>query len=343
MKRLLIVKLSSFGDVLHALPVVKSIKQDLPDVSIDWVVRERCAGLLKNCDFIDHVDVLGKKPGFAELVRLRSVLHRRKYDTAFDMQGLFLSGLITALSGAARRVGLNRNREMNAMFLTEASVDGKTALTHAVKVQMGFRQSAGLPEISILPALTHLGSSSDDWLEPIISSLGGKSAVVLNVGASTIYKRWPNEQWIALANKLTNKRCHVILTAGPSEAEDAHLITEGISLKSSVTDLGGVTTSDQLATVLARADLVISGDTGPMHLSAALGTPTIALFGPTDPRLTGPFGPNHKTIWKQLACSPCFRHPTCSGRVDCLKQISVEEVFQAANNALDLHPRGVLS
>jgi lipopolysaccharide heptosyltransferase I len=342
MNRLLVVKLSSFGDILHALPVVKSIKADLPELSIGWVVRERCAGLVKNCEFLDRVHIMKDKPAITDLLRLRRELRLVEYDVAFDMQGLLLSGLVTFLSGAKRRIGLNRNREMNKLFLTEATVEGKVPLTHAVDVQLGFRRALGLKQIDTVPSLSHLGGASEEWLLSLKKEIGGKSAVVLNVGASTLYKRWPNERWIGLANTLIDQGAHILLTAGPSEAADAHVIADNISVQSSVTDLGGRTTPEQLAAILGASDLVISGDTGPMHLAAALGTQTIALFGPTDPRLTGPYGSAHKTIWKQIECSPCFRHPTCSGRVDCLREISSEEVSEMAIGMLGRQPRGVL-
>ena len=334
MKRLLVVKLSSFGDVLHALPVIKSIKNDLPDLSIGWVVRKRCAGLVQDCGFIDNIHIVEDKPGLGDLMKLRSDLRREKYDTAFDMQGLFLSGMITALSGAKRRVGLNRNRELNAAFLTEADVEGKKPITHAIDVQLGFRRSAGLGPVSDLPSLSHLGSGSDSWYAGVVPSEESTPVVVLNVGASTIYKRWPIDRWIELANAVTSAGARVILTAGPSEADDAFEIAGRISPSALLTNLGGKTTPDQLASVLSHSDVVITGDTGPMHLAAALGKTVIALFGPTDPRLTGPYGNNHKVIWKQISCSPCFRHPTCGGRVDCLTSITADEVFRALCDVL---------
>jgi lipopolysaccharide heptosyltransferase I len=333
-KRLLIVKLSSIGDVLHALPVVKSIKKELPDLFIGWVVRQRCADLVQDAEFLDVVHVIPDKPNVADLIRLRKVLHAERYDTAFDMQGLFLSGLVAALSGAPRRIGLNRNREQNALFLTDPSVEGNKPLTHAVDVLLGFRQAAGLGPIGELPELTHLGTNSEQWLTGLAlrSQLG--DLVVLNVGASTVYKRWPVDNWIDLSNDLNNIGCQVVLTSGPSEKDDADTIEKCILKKELTTNLGGMTTQTQLAALLSHCDLVVTGDTGPMHLAAASGTPVVALFGPTDPRLTGPYGASHKVIWKQLPCSPCFRHPTCGGRVDCLKAISVTEVFDTVRALL---------
>jgi ADP-heptose:LPS heptosyltransferase len=154
-----------------------------------------------------------------------------------------------------------------------------------------------------------------------------KPTIALNVGASTIYKRWPAENWVGLAERLIGRGFSLILTAGPGEARDADQIAQSLEHKDSFMNLGGRTTLPELARVLQSSDLVISGDTGPMHLAAAVGTPTIGLFGPTDPRRTGPYGSAHQTIWKQIPCSPCFRKPTCEGRVDCLRAITVDDVM----------------
>jgi heptosyltransferase-1 len=335
-KRLLIVKLSSLGDVLHALPVVKSIKQELPDLFVGWVVRERCAGLVKGSEFVDKVYVIPNKPSILDLLDLSKDLRAGRYDTAFDMQGLFLSGLIALLSGASKRVGLNRNREMNVLFLSDANIEGKLPLTHAVDVQLGFRKAAGLVASTSIPVLDHLGQESRSWIDGLEEAFGSQRVVLLNVGASTVFKRWPNESWIEVGKALVIQGYHLILTAGQTETHDSEIIERGIDAGKAVSNLGGKTTMDQLAAILKRADLVISGDTGPMHLAASVGTPTIALFGPTDPRLTGPYGSKHSIIWKQLSCSPCFRHPTCNGRVDCLKSITVEDVLAEVRRHLSV-------
>jgi heptosyltransferase I len=337
MKRLLIVKLSSFGDVLHALPVVQSIKADLPELFIGWAVRDRCAGLVTDAEFIDIVHILPSKPNLFDFNMLRKELRAERYDTAFDMQGLFSSGLVAAASGAPRRVGLNRNREFNKLFLTEPSVEGRKPGEHAVDVLRGFRSASGLGLASESSKAEHLGSKSQEWWNRFDFSDHSRRLVVLNVGASTIYKRWPREHWTDLGESLLRLGCKIILTAGVTEQEDSTVIERQLDDPTNVINLGGKTTADQLATVLRNADLVISGDTGPMHLAAAVTTPTIALFGPTDPRLTGPYGSEHRVIWKKLSCSPCFRHPTCDGRVDCLKAISAEEVAAMAADMLPLN------
>ena len=327
MKKLLIVKLSSIGDVLHALPIVKSIKDDLPDLSVGWVVRQRCAGLLNGCPFIDRVFVIKDRPGLADLIVLRSKLCAEGYDTAFDMQGLLLSGIVTALSGAKRRVGLNRNREMNTLFLTDSTVEGKKK-RHAIDILLGFREKAGLQQKADIPAVSFLGGSSEDWWTGYCSA--DLPGIVLNVGASTVYKRWPPARWAEVGRLLIGNGYRIAITAGPSETADADLIAGLLDSPTNVVNLAGKTTQDQLAAVFKAAKLVISGDTGPLHLAVTVGTPTVALFGPTDPGLTGPYGANHTVIWKHIECSPCFRHPTCNARVDCLKAITAEEVAQAA-------------
>jgi ADP-heptose:LPS heptosyltransferase len=186
--------------------------------------------------------------------------------------------------------------------------------------------------------VTHLGNENcPDSAFDVVNKLR-RNTITLNVGASTIYKRWPNERWISLGNALLREGFNVALTAGPNEARDAEEIASGLGHRDGLVNLAGKTSQSELALVFKRSLLVISGDTGPLHLAVSVGTRTIALFGPTDPSLTGPYGSGNQVIWKHIDCSPCFRHPTCNGRVDCLRAIDSDEVISVARQMLASAP-----
>jgi ADP-heptose:LPS heptosyltransferase len=161
--RLLIVKTSSIGDVIHALPVIEAIKKARPSLYIGWVVRRRCSGILEGNPWVDIVHVVPDKPSMADLGQIRKDLVAQQYACALEMQGLFLSGLIAKLSGAPIRIGIDRNREMNTLFLTHAVVPGKPAVKdgpdrHAVDILYGFADVLGVhvehPEFAEQPYLT---------------------------------------------------------------------------------------------------------------------------------------------------------------------------------------------
>lgn len=326
---MLIVKLSSIGDIVHALPVVETIKRHQPDLFIGWVVRRRCESLLAGNPAVDRLYVLSEKPDIAEMLSLRRALRRERYDTAMDMQGLFTSGLVSWMSGARRRIGLDRNREANRFFLTEAPVEGRDETRHAVDILKGFARAAGADsDFEEIPTQEYLAQAGGQAADRLLAGLSG-SKVALNVGASTRYKQWPLEYWAEVARHLCARGAGVILVGGPSEVDQVRKVEQAVENSARLLNLAGQTDLRQLAAVLARCDLVVSGDTGPMHIAGAVGTPVVAIFGPTHPSRTGPYGRKNLVIWKQLACSPCYRHPSCAGRVDCLKAITPEEVIAA--------------
>ena len=309
--------------------MVETIKRHQPSLYIGWVVRRRCESLLVGNPGVDRLYVLSEKPDLSEMLSLRRALRRDRYDTAMDMQGLFTSGLVSWMSGARRRVGLDRNREANRLFLTDASVGGRDETRHAVDILKGFARAVGAPaDFDELPAMSYLAQGEADIADRLLAGLLGKK-VALNVGASTPYKQWPLAHWAEVARYLCAQGMSVVLVGGPSEVDQVREVEQAAGPSERLVNLAGRTDLRQLAAVLARCDLVISGDTGPMHIAGAVGTPVVAIFGPTHPSRTGPYGLKNHVIWKQLACSPCYRHPTCDGRVDCLRAIAPAEVIDA--------------
>ncbi|HEY3332709.1 MAG TPA: lipopolysaccharide heptosyltransferase II [Capsulimonadaceae bacterium] len=326
--RLLVVKMSSIGDIAHALPVVSQIKRALPNLFIGWVVKRRCASLLEGNPDIDKLYVTSDKPGASELLGLRKQMRADRYDTAIDMQGLLLSGVVTWLSGAKRRVGLDRNREGNFFFLTEHTVPGKDPDRHAIDILSGFAHSLGVdyPEGSV-PVQSYLATSDSAFAHEHINALH-KPIIALNAGASTIYKQWPADHWAELGKAIVAGGASVVLLGGPRDVETVDQIS-GIIASHQCVNLAGKTNLRQLASVVACCDLMVSGDTGPIHIAVDVGTPCVGLYGPTNPRAYGPYGNRNVVIWKGLPCSPCHRNPTCNGRVDCMKRISATDVLKA--------------
>lgn len=292
-ERLLIVKTSSLGDVIHALPVAEALKEASPRLALDWVVRRRCADVLRGNPHIDRLYVLEDRPSLGDLRRLRRQLRSEHYEVALDMQGLLLSGVVTRLSSAPIRVGWDRNREANARFLTHAVVPGRPSevgIRHEVDLLHGFAHALGvnLPpgEFPPQPYLAAEGrAKAADWLRDL-----PRPCLALNVGAARVYKRWPGEYWAELAEKLLKEGCGLVFVGDQSDAATVAGITRHLPPAAGLVDLSGRTTLRELAAVLTACDLVISGDTGPMHLAVAIGTPVVALFGATDPRRHGPYG-----------------------------------------------------
>ena len=333
--RLLVVKTSSIGDVIHALPVVQAIKAAAPDLTLGWVVRRRCADVLRGNPFIDHLYVMPDRPSLGELRTLRATLRAGRYDIALDMQGLFLSGLVTWLSGAPVRVGWDRNREANALFLTHSDVPGKAQRRHEVDLLYGFAESLGVHaahgEFTPQPYLASEGAGrADEWLAGLM-----RPRIALNVGASRTYKRWPADRWASVARALAALGLEVTFVG---DKNDAALVAQIVpSLAAGYVDLAGRTTLRELASVLAACDLLVTADTGPMHIAVAVGTPVVALFGATDPARHGPYGARNTALHDPApgAMVPGHR-PTDEAGAACMARISVDDVLAAVAAKLAL-------
>ena len=330
--RLLVVKTSSIGDVIHALPVGEALKAARPGLALGWVVRRRCADVLRGCPYIDHLYVVENKPSFGELLRLRGELRAANYQIALDMQGLFLSGLIARMSGAPVRVGWDRNREGNALFLTHPMVSGRASqvgIRHEVDLLYGFAEALGVhashAEFAPQPYLAEEGRA---WAETRLAELP-RPRIALNVGASRAYKRWPADRWAVVADGLAAQGLGLVFVGDRSDAEIVKAVKGQMQAKDCL-DLSGQTNLRELAAVLDACDLLASADTGPMHIAVAVGTPVVAIFGATDPRRHGPYGARNVVLHKPVpnAIVPGKR-PTEEAGAACLAAVMPEDALAA--------------
>lgn len=327
-QRLLIVKTSSLGDVIHALPVVQAIKDAAPHLALGWVVRRRCADILTGNPVIDHLYVLPDKPSLRELSQLRRELHSAHYDIALDMQGLSLSGLVTRLSGAPVRLGWDRNREANALFLTHSIVPGKAKDAHEIDLLYGFADTLGVsvshPEFTPQPYLAaENAAKAEEWLSAL-----PHPRIALNVGASRAYKRWPLADWTAVAQGLTQTARSIVFVGDKTDAETVAQITP--HLGAGYLNLAGKTSLRELASVLAACDLLVSGDSGPMHLAVAVGTPTVAIFGATHPVRHGPYGARNTVLHDPMpGLLVPGKRPTEAEGAACMARVTPEKVLSA--------------
>jgi heptosyltransferase-1 len=301
-----IVKLSSIGDVVHALPVAAALKRDRPDTRVTWMAEAREATLLAGHPDVDEVviaDTRGWRRGGAGATALRDIagmrrrLRERAFDVVLDLQGLMKSGLLTALTRAPRRIGFARGfrREWPSGLFTNERVRPPSEARHVVEQYVALLRPLGIvnPLIEFrLPA----DASADERASAFLSGEAIKPPdrlVLMNPGAGRPDKRWPVAHYRELARRLADEAAaRVVVLWGPGEEAEARTIAASA--------VGGATapaTSLRELTALARrARLVIAGDTGPLHLAAAVGTPCLGLYGPTSGARNGPYGPGHRVL-----------------------------------------------
>jgi 3-deoxy-D-manno-octulosonic-acid transferase/heptosyltransferase-1 len=340
---ILIVKLSAIGDVVHTLPSLTALRTLYPDAHISWVVEESAAELLTGHPHLDRIIVSHRKRLLRNLKNLHALrqtirdirtfvaqVRDRRYDLVIDFHGLFKSAIIVFLSRSGRKLGYDSMQELSGLFYTEKIYEDMDK--HAVDRYLDFVRylggGAGNP-IFIIPT----AAGDRDRVEQLLQThhIDNKTPfVAINPVAFWNTKLWQDEKFARLADRIIEDvGCPVVFTGGTGERMIARIQS---LMKNPSVNLEGQTSLRELAFVYRLSALVVTTDSGPMHIAAAVGTPTVALFGPTDPRRTGPYGPGHTVIRKGMMCSPCFRK-ACETR-RCMKDITVDEALEAVKEKI---------
>lgn len=337
---ILIVKLSAIGDVIHALPSLAALRDLYPRAHITWVVEEASADLVRNHPYLDRVLVSRRKnwgrdfaagrvrKSFQEIASFISELRDRRYDLVIDFHGLFKSSFIVSLSGGKRKLGYDSMQELSGLFLNEKIPEDMNK--HAVDRYLDFLRHLGA-DIKNIRCVLPDDREAVQKIENLMKefSLQEKKFIAVNPVALWETKLWSDERFASLADEINNQlKIKVVFTGNekePLERITKLMTTEGINL-------GGRTSLIELASLYKKARTVISTDSGPMHLAAAVGTPVVALFGPTDPKRTGPYGPGHTVIRTALECSPCFLKKCPTKK--CMEDITSEQVLAAVKEII---------
>ncbi|WAC07713.1 MAG: lipopolysaccharide heptosyltransferase I [Thermodesulfobacteriota bacterium] len=343
--KILIIKLSSLGDVIQTLPVLIPLKKKFPDAKISWLVEEEAAELIKGHPLVDQIIISRKNRWIRALsnpVKLPQIvqegnvfckdLRSCSYDFVIDFQGLLKSGIFVGVSRGKRKLGFAPVRERAHIFLNEKISFPKTPL-HAVERYLFLIASLGCSRLNpefFIPIRQNHRDRVLKFLQENDITLD-KPLILLHPGTRWKTKMWIEEKWAVLGDWLQEKTGAQVAFTG--SANDFYLI-ERITgqMKFAATNTAGRWSLNELAFLQKQADVVITPDSGPMHLASAMGTPVVALFGPTDPKLTGPYGEGHRVIMKTTDCQPCFKR-TCSAN-DCMKEITVKEVWEATEEML---------
>ncbi len=304
--RVLIVKMSALGDIIHALPVLDYLTQVSPGIEIDWVVEEPFLDVLEGNPLVSRIHrvrtkVWRKAPLSGATIReigaLKRALRERAYDLVFDIQGNLKSGLVCWLSGAADRIGFDREvlqESVNLLFTTPAD---------------------------------------DAAADVLLSTLDDGLVFLFHCGTTWSTKFWFEEGWVALGRVLLdNNLGSSILLSWGNEAEKtaARSIATAIGSGARVIDRQSL---KGFAALLKKVDLVIGGDTGPVHIAAAVDTPTVSLYRSSDGKRSGPRGKSHAIVQSPLHCAACFR-TECDKDEACRRSITPEAVLNAVEKVL---------
>lgn len=347
-QRILVVKMSSIGDVVHSLPLLDALKQRFPSSFIGWVVDRRCKDILENNPLIDRLFIFererwgGRKKAVTtpfEMAGLMGSIRKHKFQLALDPQGLFRSGFITYFSGARIRMGFSNAREMSTLFYNVKVDVPEEIKLHAVDRYMLMGRKLGI-ETSRRVFTIETPQHSMERVDSLLAANGIRPyhrLVLVNPWARWESKRWPVEKFALLADMLNCEAdTRMIVVGGRSDLEG--FITIASLMKTKAVSLVGMTSLTELAYLMKRAEILVTNDSGPMHIAAAMGTPVVAVFGPTDPSLCGPYGEVHEAVKKELPCSCCYQ-VVCPIEHRCMETISVDEVVGRVKSKLDARDR----
>ncbi len=344
MTRFLIVRLGALGDIVHTIPVAAALRRAFPAARIDWVVSGKHREILDLVPAIDHrltIKASSGPGGGAALFSAIRGLRRTKYDAALDVQGLIKSAFIARLSGAARVIGFNGKyaREPLARLLyTELHDPGgdgiyaHTETRNVVDINLGLLSTLGIaPGIPEFPVEVR-----DSPVARTLAEQAGGRYALLNPGAAWPNKRWPPPRFAALAAALRDRRglASVVLW-GPGEYE---LAEEVVTMSGGAAILSPRTSVADVVALARGAAVMVSGDTGPTHLAAAVGTPIVGIYGPTRPERNGPWSRADQTVSRASICQ-CHHLRSCKLEHMCLLDITVEEVLAAVERRLDAADR----
>lgn len=343
-QKILILKPSSLGDILQALPVLRLLRLRFPHAAIDWWVDTASISLLEGDPDLRRAipfprQALGQWRGFRGLAHSLWEMRQERYDWVIDLQGLARSAVVSWIANGALTVGVDDPREGAAAFY-DYRVVRPGPQVHAVDWYLRVLQVLKVP--------VHHGF---EWLPPRPDvaervrsrwPVAGRRWICVQPGARWWNKRWPIEHFQTVLRQLSAARpeLHFAILGGASDIPLGARLKE-ITPERTI-DLTGQTSLAEMIEWLRCSDLMLTNDTGPMHAAAALGKPVVGLFGPTDPRRTGPYGQEASSLSLPLECVPCLKQRCSHPRsLACLRELPPDWVVQRVEEHLTRVPRGL--
>jgi ADP-heptose:LPS heptosyltransferase len=348
----LIVRLGALGDIVHAVPAAAAVRAAYPDARIDWVVDATHRPLVKLVTCVDRAIPL-ERPTLAGWIETSRTLRQVRYDWAIDFQGLLKSAVLARASGATRVVGFSiwhlrekaarpfytvaggheprqeRSPEADAASPDFPGPTGRRQANHVIRRNLRLLRVLGIDDERITFPLAQVSSAA---LAAVRATLGSDQPFALiNPGAAWPNKRWPAERFGEVASFLRDVRgLPSFVLWGPGENELARAVADA---SNGAAQLCPETKQEDILALCRAAALMVSGDTGPLHIATAAGTPTVSIFGPTDPDRNGPWAPLDVTISRFGSCR-CHYRRRCHERTWCMADIAALEVTAGIQHRL---------
>jgi lipopolysaccharide heptosyltransferase I len=322
--KILIIKPSALGDIVHSLPFLAAVHKRYPEAKIHWVVAKGLHSFLEGHPLIEKLWIMDKEGWknirrfshiIPEINTFRKGLREEHFDISVDLSGLLRSGLITWAAGARCRLGFSDSDEGSPFFYTHKIKGGDQI--HAIDRYLKLARLLDCDTSQIEYPFPPLPTTSE-----LLASLPAEFCII-TPSAGKEANRWPAERFGQLA---ANLPLPSVVISSPA---DSHIVEKVVAASNgNAINLAGQTGLKELVSLIAKARFFICNDTGPMHIAAALDVPVFALFGPANPIRTGPYGKSHTIIQEPLPCSPCYAQKPCTKHNwRCMNDLTVEKVL----------------
>ena len=346
-QKFLIIKLSSIGDIVHALPFLRTLRAHHPSAYIAWVVEERFQELIKYNSDLDEVIPVRTKlwrknlntNSLREIFQTQRLLKNREFDWTFDLQGLIKTGVIARMTGAPNRAGFHRDNCREKINTWFNNCLNKYVASDSHVVDLCLSQLSVLGNFSSRAEFPLVISAEDESASKAFilgnPELSSKPIVGINPGAGFPTKIWSLKRYAQLADRLSGELgFSVILTWGPGEEDMVRNIASMMNQKSWIAP---ATTIAESIGLYKKLSLFVGGDSGPFHICAALGIPTVSVWGPTHPSRNGAYSKNHKAVYHELHCSFCWKRQCPLGTLACMDKVTVQDLFEATKILASKH------
>jgi len=326
--RIIIIDLLYLGDLIFATPFIRNIRKNFPHSRIDMVVNSNFSSIIEDTPYLDNIYPYDKRWGIKLSIDFTKALKRNNYSLGINIHGNWRSALLLKNIKPAYSIGYGGGGR--GLFLNKV-IEVPDHL-HMVINYMELLKNIGLDIKDHKGTEIAVNQESLKKMEEFLEEnayLGKKKIVGLNTGGSWPIKRWPAEKFASLADRLINNNFFVVFLGSKSDRPRVDQIIS--SMKSKALIATSKTSLKELVALESLCDLVISNDSGPVHVAAAVGTPTITIFGPSDDNKYRPLGDKHKIVKNEIECRPCGEHECPLGHHRCMQDIGVDDVIEVVN------------
>lgn len=325
-KRILVIKLSSLGDIFHAIPAVHNLQVAL-DAEVDWVTQPEYVDLVKCFPMVSTVIPFPRRQFWSSAGTLIRVVRGKRYDYVVDLQGLIKSAIVSRVARGGKRIGPSFQRE-GARFFYDAVAGRRNKERHAVDENLDIIRYLGLP---VLPV-----SFPVQFPAPVVHQPAPRVALV--PWSRRINKNWPVAHFVETARQMQKEfGASIYLFGSKADQAGCEEISAQLAATSSagaVINLAGQTSLVEMGGWFSQMHLVLANDSGPLHMAVALDVPVVTVFGSTDPKRTGPYGEGHHVMRSEMDCSPCFGKDCRFPQIECMERITPEQVMVAVREVL---------